>query len=194
MAQTTTRAPVRTHEDVEVPLAGTYRLDPAHSHVGFSVRHAMVSRVRGRFDDFEGTVVIGDEPVSSSAEVEVKTASIDTREAQRDGHLRSPDFFDAETYPKMTYRSTRVVPEGDAWKLEGELTIRDVARPVTVAVTFEGGARDPWGGDRIGFTAHTEIDREEFGLTWNQALETGGILVGKKVRIELEVEAVRDEG
>jgi polyisoprenoid-binding protein YceI len=117
---------------------------------------------------------------------------VDTRDEARDGHLRSPDFFDAEAYPVITYRSTTVTPAGKGrWVVEGELTVRDTTQVVPLEVTFEGGARDPWGGARIGFTAHTELDREAFGLTWNQALETGGVLVGKQVRIDIEAEAIQ---
>ena len=122
----------------------------------------------------------------------IQAASIDTRDEGRDGHLRSPDFFDVEQHPTLTYRSTGVAPAGKGrWNVEGELTVKGVTRPVPLEVTFEGAARDPWGGERIGFTASAELDREAFGLTWNQALETGGVLVGKTVKIEIEAEAVR---
>jgi polyisoprenoid-binding protein YceI len=184
--------PTRTVDGVELPIPGTYALDPAHSHVGFSVRHVMVSRTKGRFADFSGTVTIGEDPLDSSVEVEIQAASIDTRDETRDGHLRSPDFFDAEQFPTLTYRSTRVTPAGPGtWTVDGELTLHGVTQPVPLTVTFEGGAKDPWGGSRIGFTAKAEIDREAYGLTWNQALETGGVLVGKQVRIDIEAEAVR---
>ena len=184
-------APVRIVDGQEVPVAGSYALDPSHSSVGFAVRHVMISKTRGRFADFAGTVTIADDPLASSVEVEIKTASIDTRDEQRDGHLRSGDFFDVETFPIMTYRSTNVTPDGpNRWKVDGELTIRGVTRDVPLEVTFQGSAVDPWGGVRAGFTAKAEIDREEYGLTWNQTLETGGVLVGKKVSIEIEAEAV----
>jgi polyisoprenoid-binding protein YceI len=182
----------RTVAGAEVPVAGTYVLDLSHSSIGFSVRHLMVSKTKGRFDDFSGTVTIADDPLASSVEVTIQAASVDTRDEARDGHLRSPDFFDAEAHPAITYRSTSVSPAGPGrWAVEGELTVRGTTLVVPLEVTFEGGARDPWGGARIGFTARTELDREAFGLTWNQALETGGVLVGKQVRIDIEAEAVQ---
>jgi polyisoprenoid-binding protein YceI len=182
----------RTVDGTEVPVAGTYALDGSHSSVGFSVRHLMVSKTKGRFNDFQGTVTIAEDPLASSVEVEIQVASVDSRDEARDGHLRSPDFFDADTYPTITYRSTQVTPAGKGrWIVEGELTVRDTTVAVPLEVTFEGGARDPWGGTRIGFTAHAELDREAFGLTWNQALETGGVLVGKQVRIDIEAEAIQ---
>lgn len=184
--------PTRTVDGVEVPLAGTYQLDLAHSSVAFSVRHLMVSKTKGRFADFTGTVVIGEDPLDSSVEVEIQAASIDTRDDTRDGHLRSGDFFDVETHPTLTYRSTKVIPGAKGtWAVEGDLTVRGVTQPVPLTVSFEGGAVDPWGNPRIGFEAHTELDREAFGLTWNQALETGGVLVGKVVKIDIEAEGVR---
>jgi polyisoprenoid-binding protein YceI len=188
-----TPAPLtRTIDGHEVPAAGTYELDPSHSSVGFSVRHLMVSKTKGRFGAFRGTVTIGEDPLASSVDVEIQAASIDTRDEARDGHLRSADFFDAESHPAITYRSTKVTPAGkDRWAVEGELTVRGATLAVPLEVTFEGGARDPWGGARIGFTAHTELDREAFGLTWNQALETGGVLVGKQVRIDIEAEGIQ---
>ena len=182
----------RTVDGTEVPVAGTYALDGSHSSVGFSVRHLMVSKTKGRFNDFQGTVTIGEDPLASSVEVEIQVASVDSRDEARDGHLRSPDFFDADTYPTITYRSTQVTPAGKGrWIVDGELTVRDTTVAVPLEVTFEGGARDPWGGARIGFAAHTELDREAFGLSWNQALETGGVLVGKQVRIDIEAEAIQ---
>ncbi len=183
---------VRTVDGLEVPAAGTYALDVAHSSVSFSVRHLMVSKTKGRFTDFTGTVVIGEDPLDSSVEVEIQVASVDTRDETRDGHLRSADFFDAEAYPVITYRSTRVTPAGKGiWRVEGDLTVHGTTVSVPLEVSFEGGAQDPWGGARIGFSASTEVDRAAFGLTWNQALETGGVLVGKQVRIDVEAEAVQ---
>lgn len=182
----------RTVDGTEVPVPGTYALDLAHSSVGFSVRHLMVSKTKGRFDDFSGTVTIGEDPLASSVVVEIRAASVDTRDETRDGHLRSPDFFDAEAHPTITFRSTSVTPAGPGrWTVAGDLTVKDVTVSVPLEVTFEGGARDPWGGARIGFTARTELDREAFGLTWNQTLETGGVLVGKQVRIDIEAEAIQ---
>ncbi|HEY8524798.1 MAG TPA: YceI family protein [Acidimicrobiales bacterium] len=182
----------RTVDGLEVPTPGTFELDPAHSHVGFSVRHMMVSRVRGRFASFSGVVTVADDPAASSVEVTIDVASIDTRDETRDNHLRSPDFFDAEKYPTITYRSRGVTVTGPGrFTVQGDLTVRDVTRPVDLDVTYEGVAKDPWGNQRFGITATTEIDREDFGLTWNQPLETGGVLVGKSARIEIEAEAVR---
>jgi polyisoprenoid-binding protein YceI len=184
--------PTRTVDGVEVPAAGTYQLDVSHSSVAFSVRHLMVSKTKGRFADFAGTVTIADDPLESSVEVEIQASSIDTRDETRDGHLRSGDFFDTEAFPTITYRSTSVAPSGKgSWAVEGDLTVRGITRSVPLTVTFEGGALDPWGNARIGFEAHTELDREAFGLVWNQALESGGVLVGKAVKIDIEAEAVQ---
>ena len=190
---TTQISPItRIVDGTEVPAPGEYGLDASHSHVGFSVRHLMVSKTKGRFADVTGTVHIGEDPLDSSVEVDIAVASIDTRDETRDGHLRSPDFFDAEQHPTIHYRSTRVTPAGERrWNVEGELTVRGVTRSVPLEVAFEGGAKDPWGNHRIGFTAQAELDREAFGLTWNQTLETGGVLVGKQVRIEIEAEAIQ---
>jgi polyisoprenoid-binding protein YceI len=191
MSNATVTSPVRSVESVEVPVAGTYAIDPSHTHVGFSVRHLMVSKVKGSFSGVSGTINIADDPLQSSVEVSVDMASIDTRDEQRDAHLRSPDFFDVENFPTMTYASTAVRADGgNRWLVDGELTIHGVTRSVPLEVTFEGAGADPWGGVRAGFSARAEIDREDFGLTWNQVLETGGIAVGKTVTIDLEVEAV----
>jgi polyisoprenoid-binding protein YceI len=190
----TTAEITRTVDGVEIPAAGTYAIDPSHSEVGFSVRHLMVSKVRGRFSDMTGSIVVADDPLASSVEVAIGTASIDTRDEKRDAHLRSSDFFHVERYPTMTYRSVTVVPAGPGrWLVEGHLTLGGVTRPVPLSVTFEGAAADPWGGVRAGFSARGELDREDFGLNWNQALEAGGVVVGKKVSIEIEVEAVRQD-
>jgi polyisoprenoid-binding protein YceI len=175
-----------------LPATGTYALDPSHAHVGFKVRHLMVSKVRGGFTDVDATVTVTDEPTESSVEVTVGLASIDTRDEQRDAHLRSPDFFDVETHPSMTFRSTGVRHLGsDRWQVDGELSLHGVTAPLTLVATFEGNVQDPWGNDRIGFTAAGEVDREVFGLTWNAALETGGVVVGRQVQIEIEAEFVK---
>ena len=188
----TATTPTRIVDGTEVPAAATYSLDPSHSEVGFSVRHVMVSKTKGRFADVAGSVVIAEDPLESSVDVTIQAASIDTRDQGRDDHLRSGDFLDVEAHPTLTYRSRAVRPAGKGrWTVEGDLTIRGITRPVPLEVVFEGGARDPWGGERIGFTASAELDREDFGLTWNQVLETGGVLVGKTVKIEIEAEAVR---
>lgn len=164
----------------------TWNFDPSHSTVGFSIRHLVISKVRGRFTKWSGTVVVeGDAPVS--AEVVIDAASIDTAEAQRDAHLRSPDFFDAERFPTIGFKSTGY-SDG---QLVGDLTIHGVTRPVTLAVESNGRGKDPWGNERIAFEATTSINRKDFGLTWNQALEAGGVLVGEKVDITLEVQAIK---
>ena len=189
---TTANPALRVLGGEDLPVAGTYALDASHSEVGFAVRHLMVSKVRGRFSDIAGTIEIGESPLESSVSVTIQTASIDTRDEQRDGHLRSDDFFGAESHPTMTYVSRSVRQAGKGrYLVDGDLTIRGVSQSVPLDLTFEGGATDPWGGVRIGFAARAEIDREAFGLTWNQALETGGVLVGKKIAIEIEAEAIR---
>jgi polyisoprenoid-binding protein YceI len=183
---------VRDHQGHTVPAAGTYDIDLSHSNVDFVVRHLMISKVRGRFAAFSGAVTIAEVPEESSVSVTIDPASISTNDEQRDGHLRSADFFDVEQYPALTFTSTSVeAVKGDHWKVTGDLTIRDVTKAVVLDVEFDGAQTDPWGGARIGFTASTEIDREDWGLSWNQALETGGVLVGKKIKIELGVEASR---
>jgi polyisoprenoid-binding protein YceI len=174
-----------------LPVAGTYAIDPSHSTLGFSVRHLGISKVRGRFAAVEGTITVAENPAASSAVASIPAASVDTRDAGRDEHLRSADFFDVEHHPTIDFRSTGVRQEGSDWKVDGELTIRGTTRPVTLDVEYEGTAIDPWGNTKVGFSATTEIDREEFGLTWNQALETGGVLVGRRITVELEVQAVR---
>lgn len=182
----------RTLEGIEVPAPGTWTIDPSHSTVGFSVRHLMVSKVRGRFGAFTGSIEIGERPEDSSVEVAIEAASIDTRDERRDAHLRSGDFLDAERHPALAFRSTGLRPTGGRrFHLDGALTIRGVTRPVTLEAELDAVGPDPWGGTRAGFTASTEIDREQWGLTWNQALETGGVLVGKQVRIEIEAQVVR---
>lgn len=184
-------SPVRTVNGRTIPEAGTYVLDDSHSHVGFQAKHLMVAKVRGKFDKFKAQIVIADVPTDSSVFVTIQADSIDTGDKDRDGHLRSPDFLDVEKFPELHYVSRSVKPgdDDDEWTVEGDLTIRDVTRPVELAVTFEGGGVDPWGNAKIGFSAVTKIDREAFGLTWNQALETGGVLVGKEVRIQIDTEA-----
>ena len=183
---------LRQVNGVELPQPGTYAIDRSHSTVEFVGRHLMITKVRGRFAEFDGQIHIADVPEESSTEVTIQAASISTADEKRDGHLVSADFFDVEQHPTIVFRSTGVEPgKGGAWKLNGELTVRGVARPVTLDLEFDGASPDPWGGERIAFTASTDVDREDWGLTWNQALETGGVLVGKKVRIELNVQAVR---
>lgn len=173
-----------------LPEAGTYDIDVSHSELSFSVRHMMVSKVRGRFGDVTGSITLAEDPLASSVEVRIGVGSIDTGAADRDGHLASPDFFDAETHPEITFRSTGVKDlKGDTFTLEGDLTVRDVTRPVSFTVTYNGVGQNPWGGVVLGFEGRVEIDREDFGLTWNQTLETGGVLVGKMATIDIAVEA-----
>jgi polyisoprenoid-binding protein YceI len=172
------------------PAIGTWRLDPSHTVIGAVARHLMVTKVRGRFTSFDGAIHVGERPESSWAEVQIDAASIETGNEQRDGHLRSPDFLDVERFPKLAFRSTVVERIGeDSLRVTGDLTIRDVTRPVTLDVTFDGVVADPWGGQRAGFTLRGEIDREAFGMTWNVALESGGVLVGRKIQLEIEVQA-----
>jgi len=183
----------RTIDGQEIPAAGAYSLDVSHSSVGFSVRHLMVGKTRGRFAAFTGTVVVAEDPLASSVEVEIDAASIDTRDEQRDGHLRSPDFFDVEQFPKVTFTSTSVTHvDGDRWTVVGDLTVKDVTQSVTLDTTFEGASPKPealGGGYSIGFSASAKLNREAFGLTWNAPLEGGGVLVGKDVTLEIETEA-----
>jgi polyisoprenoid-binding protein YceI len=176
---------------VAIP-AGVWELDPAHSSINFSVRHLMVSKVRGRFTSFQATVTVDDDPLKSSVTVTIDAASIDTRDEQRDGHLRSPDFLDVEKWPTLSFVSTSVRQlGGNRLEIVGDLTIRDVTRSVTLEAEHLGVQADPWGNTRMGFEAKTEFNRKEFGLTWNQALEGGGVLVGDKVTVEIDLEAVK---
>jgi polyisoprenoid-binding protein YceI len=185
-------AATREFQGLQIPAAGTYVLDAAHKRVGFVVKHLMVSKVRGQFAEAEATITVGEDPLQSSVTATINTASVHTGQADRDNHLRTGDFFDAEKYPTMEFRSTGIKSfEGSELVVAGELTIKDVTRPVDLLVEFEGVGRSPYGFDLFGFSASTEIDREDWGLTWNQALETGGVMVSKKVKIEIEGEAIR---
>jgi polyisoprenoid-binding protein YceI len=183
---------VATAPATALPTAA-WSVDASHSHVEFAVRHLMISTVRGRFGAVSGSITTDEaNPAASTVDISVDVASIDTREAQRDAHLRSADFFDVEHFPTLTFRSTRVEEKGEGTlRVAGNLTIRDVTRPVVLDVTSEGAGRDPWGGERAGFSATTTIRRSEFGLTWNQLLETGGVAVGDEVRIAIDVELVK---
>src|SRR5690348_10902743 len=193
MAQTqTTRT--RVLEGREIPPPGRWVLDPAHSQIQFVARHMMISKVRGFFREFTGWLRIGVAPEDSTVEVTIQAASIDTGDATRDEHLRSPDFLDVVRFPTIEYRSAAVRPgEDDRWDVAGLLTIRDVTREVHLTVEFCGASDDPWGHTRAGFLATCDIDREDFDITWNQALETGGFIVGKGVKVEIDAEAVLDE-
>jgi polyisoprenoid-binding protein YceI len=171
------------------PAVGVWDIDPAHSHISIIARHLMVTKVRGTFEDISGTIEVAEDPTKSSARVEAKAASVTTGVADRDGHLRSPDFLDAEKYPVISFESTAVTPNGNDWKLTGDLTIRGVTKPVSFDLEYEGSAEDPYGNTKAAFVASGEIDREEFGLTWNATLEGGGVLVSKNFKIEFEVQA-----
>jgi polyisoprenoid-binding protein YceI len=171
--------------------AGTWTVDPSHSAVSFVARHLMVSKVRGNFASFAGSITIDENPVASKVEATVDVASITTGDAGRDGHLQSADFFAVEQFPTWSLVSTSITPQGDDYLLNTDLTIKGVTKPVTFALEFEGVATDPWGNTKAGFTAETEISRKEFGLEWNVALETGGVLVGDKVKIQLDIQAVQ---
>ncbi len=172
-------------------IKGDYALDPTHSRLGFSTRHAMVTTVRGAFTDFSGEAVVDTEnPVASKVTVTIKAASIDTGVADRDGHLRSPDFFDVETYPEITFSSTDVTRDGDDWTITGDLTIKGVTNPVSIDFESTGSAKDPFGNLRVGFEGSTSINRKDWGLTWNAALETGGVLVSEKIKLEFDVSAI----
>jgi polyisoprenoid-binding protein YceI len=186
---------LRTYDRREIPAAGSYAIDPSHTSVEFVGRHLMITKVRGRFPDVSGTITIDDDPARSHVEVVMDVATLDTGNTDRDNHLRGADFFEADRYPTITFRSTKV-EEGRSgtWNVTGDLTVRDVTRPVTLEVDFDGASASPFGDERIAFSAATEVDREDWGLTWNVALETGGVLVGKKVRIELNVQAVAGPG
>lgn len=177
-----------------VPVPGAYEIDPKHTTAEFVARHLMITKVRGRLDDVSGTIRIAEVPEESSVEVTIGSGSVRTGDEQRDAHLRSGDFFNSEEHPVWTFKSTKVEhARDDAWKVTGDLTIRGTTRPVVLDAEFEGANATPWGSSAIAFSATTEIDREDWGLTYNMALETGGVLVGKKVRIELEVEAVASQ-
>ena len=181
-----------TPEQIEIPAPGTFAIDPAHTVVGAVARHLMVSKVRGRFAEVSGSIEVAQDPTDSVVDVVIKAASIDTGVADRDNHLRSPDFLDVDNYPELTFRSTRVLKQDGAdFVLVGDLTIRGVTRQVELEVEYHGVVTNPWGRQVIAFSATTELDREEFGMTWNAALETGGVLVGRKLRVEIEVEAIR---
>jgi polyisoprenoid-binding protein YceI len=172
--------------------ATVWKLDPTHSNIEFSARHLMLTTVRGRFADVEGTVAVnGATPDTAAVEATMKVASIDTRTEQRDQHLRSADFFDVENYPAITFKSTTISGSRERFTLTGNLTIRGTTKPVTLDVTYEGTGKDPWGGERMGFSADGKIDRREFGLTWNQALEAGGVVVSNEIKIHIDAQLVR---
>lgn len=174
-------------------VTGSWTLDPTHTEIGFSVRHMMVSKVRGKFDKFAGTITTAANLLDSHAEAEIDLASINTGNDQRDEHLRSSDFFDTENHVKMTFRSTGIRPDGDDFLVDGELTIRGITKAITLHVELGGISPDPWGGTRLGLTATGEINRHDFGVTWNGAIEGGGVVVGDKVTLTIEAEATLDK-
>jgi polyisoprenoid-binding protein YceI len=171
-------------------VAGTWSIDPVHSEVGFAARHMMVSKVRGRFRTFSGQIVTGASPLDSSVTAEIDLSSIDTGNEQRDAHIRSADFFEVETYPTMTYRSTGVRQQGDGFILDGKLTLKGVTKDVPLTLELNGFGPDPYGGTRAGFTATGELNRSDFGVSFNAAMETGGVVVSEKITLHLEIEAV----
>lgn len=179
--------------DVALPEPGTWQLDPAHSSIEFVARHLMVTKVRGNFASFSGSIEIAENPSDSNVTIEVDMASVTTGSDDRDGHLKSPDFFDVDNHPTMTFVSNQIVDKGDGYQLVGDLTVRGVAKPLTLDVEFLGVMSDPWGNAKAAFSASGEVDREDWGLTWNAPLEAGGVLVSKKARIEIEAQAAKAE-
>jgi polyisoprenoid-binding protein YceI len=187
-------APIRTVEGIDLPPVGTWKLDTAHTSVEFVARH-MLTKVRGRFSGFDGTIVVGEGPHDSSVQTTVQTATIESNQEMRDNHLRSADFLDVERFPTLAFTSTKVRPTGgDGLEIVGDLTIKDITREVVLKGEFLGWGPGPQGGTIMSFSAVTDINREDWGMTWNMAVETGGFLVSKKVGIEIEVEAILDEG
>lgn len=176
-------------------LTGDYTVDAAHSRIGFVARHAMVTKVRGQFNEFDAKAHIDfDDPARSSVQATISVASVDTRNAQRDEHLRTNDFFDAPNHPQITFRSTAVRrTSGDAFEVDGDLTIKGVTKPVTIALEFTGAANDPWGNTRVGFEGQTVVNRQDWGVSFNTALEAGGVLVSDKVTLEFEISAVKQQ-
>jgi polyisoprenoid-binding protein YceI len=182
---------IRTVQGVEYPPVGTYDIDPSHTELGFAVRHMAVSKVRGRLSSFEGTLELGEDHTDSKAAVTIDATSVDTRDENRDNHLRTDDFFDVENHPKWTFVSTSIKPEGPTeFKVDGDLTIRGVTKPVTLDVSLEGVVKDPYGKIRVGFSASTSINRDDFNVSFGAVMEAGGLVVAKKVDIQIELEAV----
>ena len=188
----TTLPTTREWQGLTLPAPGNFRIDPAHTDAGFIATHMMFTKVRGHFTDVSGTVTIAEDPTDSVVEVAVQTASVTTGSEDRDNHLRSADFFDVENYPEMTFRSTNIRHIGGSeFAVTGHLAIKDVTKPVEFVVTFEGVGINPWGAEVAGVSARAQVDREDWGLTWNAALETGGVLVGKKVSLAIEIQGAR---
>lgn len=173
-------------------LTGDYTIDPSHTRLGFTTRHAMVTKVRGQFEQFEGTAHIDTaNPAASKVHLDIVVASVSTGSPDRDGHLVSGDFFDTATYPAMTFSSTAVERDGNEWSITGDLTIKDVTKAVTIAFEEQGSAKDPFGNVRVGFEGETTINRKDWGLSWNAALETGGVLVSEKIKLEFDISAIK---
>ncbi|MFJ8018188.1 YceI family protein [Streptomyces sp. NPDC096339] len=192
-ADATTTAATLAVDPALAALTGDYAIDPAHSSIGFTVRHAMVTNVRGGFETFEGSLHLdGGEPARSTASIDVTIGSVNTGIADRDAHLLGSDFFDAELFPKMTFRSTGAAQlGGDKYRITGELTIKDVTRPLSIDLEFNGSATDVYGSERVGFEGSAEILRSEWGLTWNAALEAGGVMVSDKVKLTFDISAIK---
>jgi polyisoprenoid-binding protein YceI len=180
---------IRIVDGRTVPVAGTWSIDHSHSDLRITARHLMVAKVRGTFEDLDGSIVVADDPTESQVEIEAKAASVTTGTPDRDNHLRSADFLDAEQFPLVTFKSTSLEASSDDWKLTGDLTIRGVTRPAIFDLVFEGGATDPYGNTKAAFSAVGEIERRDWGLTWNVPLENGGMLVSEKFKIEFDIEA-----
>lgn len=180
---------VRSVDGKNVPAVGTWAIDPTHSTVSAVARHLMVSKVRGSFGTFSGTIVVAEDLKDSTVEVTIDAASIDTKVEDRDNHLRSPDFLDVENHPQLTFKSTSVEADGDDWKVMGDLTMRGVTHPVELDVEFLGVMNDPWGNAKAIFEAEAKINREQWGLTWNAPLEAGGVLVSKEFKIDIAAQA-----
>jgi len=188
MSSTTT--PTRTLAGTVLPAPGTWEIDPGHTDVSFIGRHFMVTKIRGRFTGVTGRILIAENFDDSRVDVTIDMASVESGSAARDEHIKSAELFDVERFPEATFRSTDVAWDGAAGQVTGDLTIHGVTRTVTLEVTFEGYARDPWGGDRAIFSARTKVNREDFGITWNMAVETGGVLVSKEIHVEIDLETV----
>jgi polyisoprenoid-binding protein YceI len=191
MTDTASPAPLRTVDGLDVPTPGRWDIDAAHTTLGFVAKHLMVAKVRGGFTRFSGGVTIAERLEESVVDITIEADSIQTGDDNRDAHLRANDFFDIENHPQVTFRSTSITAAGKGrWDVAGDLTIRGVTQPVVLATTYEGTFTDPWGTPHAVVSATAEVNREDFGLTWNQALETGGVLVGKQVKLEIEAQVV----
>lgn len=183
----------RTLDGIDLPAPGVWEIDPGHVEVAFIGRHFMLTKIRGRFTRVSGTVILADDLTESTLEVRIDTGSLSSGDQARDDHLRSADFFDVENHPTATFRSSRVTRTGTTGTVTGDLTIRGVTKPVTLQVEYLGHVRDPWGGHRAVFSAHGTLNREDWGLTWNMILDNGGLVVSKEIRLEIDVEAVRND-